>query len=357
MHSEAGARMGVLFDCALPERFADPATEYRCARETVALFDLSYFSVVRFRGPDHRRYLNAVLTNDIQSLAPGAWNSSLLLNPQGHILAEIDVLAASDMMTAVFHRRVHARTVEILEKYIIMDDVTLEDTTPSVVSFALLGPAAGDVLTNLGMPESEAMAANTHAQGMLRGARVHLVKQALAEIPFVRLFAANEQGGELWQHLQQAVRAGSGAPCGYQALNSLRLEAGVSWFGCDFDDQYIPHEAALENTHVSFSKGCYTGQEIVERVRSRGHVNRRRVGLEFEAEGVPEAGTNLFADGKEVGMVTSAAHSYLLARPIGMGYVRREALLSGTRLESASGVARVIELPLPSLRKALSLPL
>jgi len=343
--------MGVLFDCMLPEWFEDPAAEYRCARETVALFDVNYYSVVRFTGPDHKRYLNAVLTNDIQSLRAGAWNSSLLLNPQGHILAEIDVLAEPERMTAVFHRMVHTGTIEILEKYIIMDDVTLEDVTQSVASFALLGPAADGVLAELGVPDVQAMPANTHSEVMLGAAKVHLVKHTMEGLPFLRLFTERERAWELWQQLREVVRAKNGAPCGYQAWNALRLEAGVPWFGYDFSDKYIPHEAALENTHVSLSKGCYTGQEIVERVRSRGHVNRRRVGLEFGGTAVPEAGTSLFADGKEAGNVTSAAHSYLLGRPIGMGYVRRDALQPRARLESASGIAQVIELPLPSLRR------
>ncbi len=344
--------MGVLFDCALPERFADPASEYRCAREAVALLDLSYFSVVGFRGPDHRRYLNAVLTNDIQSLAPGAWNASLLLNPQGHILAEVEILATAEAMTAVMQRRVHARTVDILEKYIIMDDVELEEKEPSVACLGLLGPAASRVVSALGVAEAESMPAGSHVEVKLRGVTVQVVKHSMEEIPFFRLLAGSEGAGELWGQLREAVGSEGGAPAGYEALNSLRLEAGVPWFGYDFDDRYIPHEAAVETTHISFSKGCYTGQEIVERVRSRGHVNRRRVGLEFGGSAVPEAGTNLLAEGKEVGLVTSAAHSYLLGRPIGMGYVRREALQPGTALECAVGKAQVVELPLPALRRA-----
>jgi aminomethyltransferase len=136
---------------------------------------------------------------------------------------------------------------------------------------------------------------------------------------------------------------------GYKALSALRLEMGVPWFGYDFGEKQIPHEAGLQDSHISYTKGCYTGQEIVERVRSRGHANRVRVGLKFsstessaelEAEAMP-----LFADGKEIGFVTRTAYSPLIEAPIGMGYVRRENSAPGTVLDRAAGKAEVVPLP------------
>ena len=130
------------------------------------------------------------------------------------------------------------------------------------------------------------------------------------------------------------------------ALNTLRLEAGIPWFPQDFNDTVIPHEAALEDTHISFSKGCYTGQEIVERVRSRGHVNRQRVRLRFSPpEAVPAPGTKLAAAGAEVGAVTSAAYSPANGTAIGMGYVRREHGNPGDVLEFVGGTATVESTP------------
>ena len=113
----------------------------------------------------------------------------------------------------------------------------------------------------------------------------------------------------LWQQLLADVRAAGGEPIGMAAFHALRLEAGVPWFPADFNDAMIPHEAAVETTHISFTKGCYTGQEIVERVRSRGHVNRKRVSLRFSTAAPPPAGTKLRASGAEVGFVTSVAFS------------------------------------------------
>ena len=103
--------------------------------------------------------------------------------------------------------------------------------------------------------------------------------------------APRESLPALWQTLLAAVRAQGGEPVGMSAFHALRLDAGVPWFPADFNDAMIPHQAALENTHISYTKGCYTGQEIVERVRSRGHVNRRRVQLKFSSAAIPASGT------------------------------------------------------------------
>jgi len=132
---------------------------------------------------------------------------------------------------------------------------------------------------------------------------------------------------------------------GYQALNALRLEQGTPWFGYDFSDKQIPHEAGLEHSHLSYTKGCYTGQEIVERVRSRGQVNRVRVLVKFDTNEPPAAGAVLTADGKEVGHVTRTAFSPALQTAIGMAYVRRENSAVGSELSSASGRATVITPP------------
>ena len=153
----------------------------------------------------------------------------------------------------------------------------------------------------------------------------------------------------LWHELEKQVRAHGGVPAGMEALNSIRLESGTPWFGHDYDDKNIPHEAGLEQSHISYEKGCYTGQEIVERVRSRGHVNRRLTLLKFISSAPPNPGTKLFAAGNaaaEVGYVTSAALSPLLQRPIGLGYVRREQSALGTRLDASGIEVEVISPPL-----------
>src|SRR6266852_4249304 len=149
VHLAAGARMGVWFGCALPDYFGDAAAEYRSARDTVALIDKNYRAYLSFTGPDRVRYLNAILTNNIKDLKAGHGIVSLLLNPQGHILAEIETFAFPDRLLCVSYSMIRERLIEVLEKYIIMDDVTLIDETLRYGTLALEGPKAAAIAQEL----------------------------------------------------------------------------------------------------------------------------------------------------------------------------------------------------------------
>src|SRR6266403_2166369 len=141
-HTRAGAKMGVWLGCVLPDTFGDPAAEFRQARESVALIDKNYRAYLSFTGPDRVRYLNAILTNNIKDLQAGHGIVSLLLNPQGHILAEIETYAVADRLLCVSYSMIRERLIEVLEKFIIMDDVTLTDETARYGTLALEGPKA-----------------------------------------------------------------------------------------------------------------------------------------------------------------------------------------------------------------------
>jgi folate-binding protein YgfZ len=360
-HRAAGCELAPYFGVTLPARFSDPLSEHRTARQAVALIDTNFRSVFSLAGPDRSRYLNAVLTSNVRDLLPGQGTVGLLLNAQGHILAELETLACEDRILALGHIQVRKKTGEILEKFIIMDDVTLTDETAEYGTVAMEGPEASAIVHELARIDLSALPARGDfgAQPALghTSARVasaageiscRVIRSSLFGFPGVEFLVPREALGSLWGALGVGVRAHGGAPIGYRALNALRLEAGVPWFGVDFDERQIPHEAALENTHISFVKGCYTGQEIVERVRSRGHVNRRRTGLQFSAADPPVAGAALTAAGAEAGQVTSAAFSPLVGTAIGMGYVRREHHNVGTALQCAEIATEVIELPLAS---------
>ncbi len=149
IHAAAGAKMGVWFGCAMPDDFGDEAAEYRHPRDTVALIDKNYRAYLSFTGPDRVRYLNAILTNNIKDLGTGHGIVSLLLNPQGHILAEIETYAFADRLLCVSYAMIRERLIEWLDKYIIMDDVTLTDETARYGTLALEGPKAAAIVREL----------------------------------------------------------------------------------------------------------------------------------------------------------------------------------------------------------------
>jgi folate-binding protein YgfZ len=344
-HLRAGAKLGVWFGCALPDDFGNPETEYRAARESVALIDKNYRAYLSFTGPDRVRYLNAILTNNIKDLSAGRGNVSLLLNPQGHILAEIETYAFADNLLCVSYAMIRERLIKWLDKYIIMDDVTLADETHRFGMLALEGPKSAALVRELSGIDITPLGELSSTENAVDSIPCRIVKRSPGGIAGAEFVVQQENLAALWQVLEDAARSHGGGPMGYAGLSAQRLAQGAPWFSYDFDEKQIPHGAGLQDSHISYTKGCYTGQEIVERVRSRGQVNRQRTGLIFSGDGVPKAGATLSLDGKEVGYVTRAARIWDPPRVIGMGYLRKEGSTAGTRLQWAGGTATAVHFP------------
>jgi folate-binding protein YgfZ len=335
-HESAGANLGVWFGCSLPNDFGNWQHEYDFAKSTVALIDKNFLAYFAFSGPDRARYLNAILTNNIKDLQPGQGNISLLLNPQGRILAEIETQsqAQPNRLLCISHAMIRAQIADTLEKFIIMDDVTLTDESDLYGSVSLQGPKTAELLRAL-TPEInlDPIPEFSFIDTILGSIPATITKHSFANTQSADIRVERNHLEPLWNLLFEKSRTLDGGPVGYTALNALRLEHAIPWFGYDFSDKQIPHEAGLENSHISYTKGCYTGQEIVERVRSRGQVNRRRVSLRFpNTNEPPPAGTPLLADAKEVGAITSTSPLPHQSESIGMAYVRKEGAAPGTEL-------------------------
>jgi folate-binding protein YgfZ len=362
VHRRAGATMGVWFGCALPDDFGDAREEQRFANESVALIDKNYRAYFTFSGPDRVRYLNAILTNHIKDLTSGQGAVSLLLNAQGRILAEIETFAEAEKIFLVSYLMNRERLAEVLEKYIIMDDVTFSDDAKKFGTLAVEGPLAAQVVKELAGTDLDSLAELgwmdvTVSSPTTRGGTAHnadsnnsegaipcrIVRRSPDRISSAEFIVERDKVEPLWNVLLQATRHHGGGPMGYKALSAQRLVQGVPWFGYDFGEKQIPHEAGLESSHISYTKGCYTGQEIVERVRSRGQVNRRRVELLFSGDGVPESGAELTVDGKAVGFVTRAARSWFPPGVLGMGYLGKEHRSVGAKVQWSGGSATVVE--------------
>ena len=328
----------------------------------MALFDTNWHAIFSLSGPDRVRYLNAVVSNDIKSVGEAYGTRALLLNPQGHILAELEVYALAEKLLVRTHASVRERTFATLDKYIIMDDVTLTDETGKFGALALEGPKTAEAVRELtasdftAMPSASSPGASSPSASSLDAA-IRNPESGRSAIP-CRLVCRSKTSAEfivarndlpaLWKILQDTAKRFGGGPMGYTALSAQRLVQGVPWFGYDFGEKQIPHEAGLQNSHISYTKGCYTGQEIVERVRSRGQVNRQRIGLLFASgtQSVPPAGAPLTLDGAEAGYVTRAAKSFYPPAILAMGYARRESAGVGTVLDCSGGRASVVNLPI-----------
>jgi len=345
LHRRSGATLAPWFGCMLPNRWSDPKTEQEFARNTVALVDKNYHCYLSFTGPDRIRYLNAILTNNIKDLRPDHGNVSLLLNPQGHILAEVETYALPDTLFCVSYAMIRERLIETLDKFIIMDDVTLTDESQRYGTLALEGPRAASVAREVSRLDLASLDELQRVEAHVASLPCWITKRSPGGVAGCEFLVETSNLANLWQALLPHVTAHGGAPMGYAALSAQRLVQGIPWFGYDFDEKQIPHEAGLENSHISYTKGCYTGQEIVERVRSRGQVNRRRVGLVFDSAEIPPANEPLAAEGKEVGFVTRAAVPSFFPHAIGMGYLRKNHNTAESKVTWARGTAVVCELP------------
>jgi folate-binding protein YgfZ len=341
-HRAARANIAEWFGCVLPSDFGDWRAEYRFARESVALLDKNYRAYLTFDGPDRVRYLNAILTNNIKDLKPGEGIASLCLNPQGRIQAEIETYAEPEKLLCVSFAMIREKIIPALDHYIIMDDVTLTDVSANFGTLGLEGPRAADVVQQISGIELHGLDELSWADARVGEIPCRIVRRSFAGNPNADFLCEQPHLPELWNLLHEAATSHRGGPVGYAALNALRLEAGVPWFGYDFGEKQIPHEAGLERSHISYTKGCYTGQEIVERVRSRGQVNRVRALFQFTTTELPAAETPIIFDGKEVGHITRASFAPAFQSNIAMGYIRREQSAPGSTVRIGESVATVI---------------
>src|SRR5690242_19522163 len=190
---------------------------------------------------------------------------------------------------------IREQLISWMDKYIIMDDVTLTDETERWGTLALEGPKAGAVVREITGMDSSARGERVSVNSAVGAISCRVVKRLPGGVAGVELVVAEDQLAWLRQILLDATRKLCGGPMGYAALSGQRLAQGVPWSGYHFGENQIPHEAAFENSPIIYTQGCYTSQEIVERVPSRRHVNRRRVGLLFSGGAIPKAGAVLTA--------------------------------------------------------------
>jgi len=317
----------------------DLAAEVESARCKARLFALAggdhARGLVAVTGADAARWLDGMVTNETLALSPGEGCYALLLTPKGRIVADLHVLAREEGYWLDTSARVVPKLLERLERYIVADDVELRDLTADFDRFSLEGPEATSLLGVPDIPPESWVPV-----------RVNEVESVAARFGW--------SGETAWQLFVPAGRLADVATAlgvsaaSNEALEVLRIEAGVPLLGAELDEDVLPDEARLDSA-ISRTKGCYTGQEIVARLHSRGAVNHRLVGLRFEGERVPSRDSPLVAGERTTGEVTSVCLSPSLG-PIGLGFVRVEHAEAGTHLECAGpsrGIrAAVAELPL-----------
>lgn len=317
--------------------------QYRAAREAVALFDRSSLGKVIVTGRDRQTFLQGMLTNDVKGLAPGQGVPAAFLDAHGKVMALLAVYAAADRVLIELPASLTEKTLQTLDRYLISEKASFEAADETFAIVSLQGPGARAMLERLAGATLD-LPPFGHAEVSLDGAAVRVINRAEGPAPGFHCWVPAGHAAAV----RSAFESAGAIVAEPETLDVLRIEAGQPWYPQDVDDSVILPETRLESL-VSYTKGCYIGQETVARVKYRGHVNRALSGLVVEGERVPDPGARLTAEGKEVGRVTSAVRSIALDRPIALGYVRREHFEPGRALTVVDGAgeqpARVVALP------------
>ena len=320
--------------------------EVQATRAGVGLFALGGRGVISVTGGDRVRWLNGMISNDVAVLEAGSSTSgcyALVLTQKGRITADLQVLLRPDCLWLETARDAVAGLIERLERYIVADDVALEDCSESFERIGVEGPEAFSLLAAAAGQEV-ALSANACMELQIAGQSLVVAAFGWSGEPALQLFAGPGSCEPILACLEEHT-VGALVRGGPEALEILRIEAGIPRLGAELDEEVLPDEARLDRA-ISHSKGCYTGQEIVARLHSRGQVNHLLVGLQFDGP-APPADTDLQVDSVRTGEVTSSCESPARGA-IGLGYVHRKHSEPGTPVQAGSVAAQVVALPFVS---------
>ncbi len=320
--------------------FSAFSQELAALTEGAGVFDLGYRGQIAVSSADRLRWLNGMLTNNLQELAEGAGNYSFVLNAQGRIQGDCDAFRMADHLLVLTDRSQVPALMAHFDHFIIMDDVALEDVSATRTALGLAGPAAPQLLAALGVTLPAATpGALWLLQTRICGVPVQLTGGSPGQSPRFELWCANENVRTLWD----VLLAAGAIPCGIAAAEALRVLEGIPRYGVDIISRDLPQETS-QNRALHFSKGCYLGQEIVERIRSRGQVHRRLAQFTLSSEPATLP-LELTAAGESApaGRVTSTA-LYNGTR-YGLGIVRNEAVQRHPVVDYPGGTATVLTHP------------
>ena len=348
LHRSAGATMMDRHGWMVPLSYGDDLLEYASVRERGAgLLDLSYRGRFLVSGSEAVAFLNGLVTNDMKTLAENRWMPAIFPNVQGRLLASVRIIRLPDDRVPNFlidtETTTHDRVLQTIQRFTLAGDFHVTDSTSNTVLLSLNGKAARTILKAVLGADLSAINWNGVSQcAWADHCVVTILRASHTGADGFDLILNSINAEQLWQSL---VAAGA-RPVGNNALEILRIEAGIPVYGQDMDDTTVVTETNLDEA-VSYTKGCYIGQEIIARIKYRGHVAKKLRGLAFDGPGLVEPGEPITsADDKEIGQVTSTTLSPSVGRRLALAYVKYDYIASGTKVKTSGGRdAEVVDLP------------
>ena len=351
-HRGLGARFIEVGGAEAAEHYGDWLTEHAALRNTAGVLDLSFRSRLWVRGSHRQKFLNGQVTNQVAGLHAGEGCYAALTDPKGRMVSDLSIYCLPDSLLLDFEPGFGATVGERLQRYVLGSDVQLADAAQDIGLLSLQGPKSVEVArVVMRMAELPARPMSLTSCTDPELGTFHVASTPRVGTSGFDLFVPQVALRPIADRLIQAARTVGGGPCGWQALETARIEAGLPRFGADMDETNLPPEAGLEDRAISYTKGCYVGQEVIARLQSRGQVARALRGLRLAEDlpALPVKGDKLFKESREVGHITSAARSPAWHANLALGYVRREVNQAGTdlvlRMAAGESPARIVEPP------------
>src|SRR5467141_42944 len=331
-HETMGARLEA---GRIPLSYTNPVEEYWAIRNHSGMADLSHLGLLQITGKDRLYFLNGLLTNETLKMKDGTGVRSALLNTKARVIADLYLCAREDDLVIDTGDVPGAIVKEILDRFIIIEDVHVEDITSEFVHLTLQGQQASE---SVGALFGVAFADLKPLQHKMLGPSMIANRDRTGQSGYDMIIPNDEAEGVWQSFLLKGV-----TPVGLDSLEILRLEAGYSRYGVDVDENIIILEAGYKDA-ISFNKGCYLGQEVVARATHIGRVNKNLIQFQTDSDNVPSVKSKFISSGKEAGYVTSAAFSPGLKVVVGLGYAQRDFAKEGTKLviESENGPLQTV---------------
>lgn len=351
IHRESGAVMVERDGCSVPATYGDELLEYASVRERGAgLLDLSARGRLLVTGSEAVPFLNGLITNDMKTLAENHWMPAVFPNVQGRFLASVRVLRTSDDSTGKkvqptfvidTEPATHDRVLQAIQKFTLAGDFQVRDLTGETVLLSLQGNAAREKLAAVLGETAAGLAREDVTQCAYNEDQIIVLRATHTASDGFDLIVKTAYAAKLWRE----VVATGARPIGDDALEVMRIEAGIPRYGQDIDDTTVVTETNLDDA-VSYTKGCYVGQEIIARIKYRGHVAKKLRGLIFDQSGAITTGAAITsAEDKEIGRITSSTYSPYLGCRVALGYVKYDYMATGTAVKAEGRRARIVDLP------------
>ena len=335
-HHQLGATFAELNDAEVVADYGKVAAEYVALRESAGVLDLSFRSRLCLVGADRARFLHGQVTNDVKKLRAGEGCYAALTTAKGKMESDLNIFCLAGELLLDFEPGLAGKISARLEKFIVADDVQIVDAAPHYGLLSVQGPQAAAVIRALNIfPEIPSLPLASEKISDATLGEIYLANHARLGGSGFDLFIPQASLGAVADKLIAAVKSFGGGASGWRAFEIARVETGIPRFSADMDETNLPLECGIEARAIVYNKGCYVGQEVINRVQSFGHVTKelRRLRLADELQNLPGRGEKISHAGKDVGYITSAVKLPLTGANVALGYVRREAIRTAADLE------------------------